>query len=231
MAEILVCDDEPTIVEFVSALLTDEGHVVTGLSDPKLVAARVDSRPYDLVVLDFNMPGMDGKAVLTEIRKKYSPVELPAAFLTGISEKNTIQDLIGLGISAFILKPLDVQTFIGKVTPVLPKRLTKEQIPVILKSCNVPDPKLIKEAGINGDPKRQNAMYRVQLEGRSLVVSLFGTKSPKQILALDPSAFPKEFQIFAQFSKRWHRLWPTTWELEAGSKPKGQYDDLLSSLK
>ena len=230
MAQILLCDDEQTIVDFISDVLTEAGHAVTGLTDPHAVAAMVEQQAYDLVILDFNMGTMDGKTLLGTIRKKFTPVELPVAFLTGMSDKSTVQDLAKIGISGFLLKPPDLNTFAVKVSSFLAKRIEGETVVGILKLCNFPDPGLQREPGLSADQVRQNGMFRVQWEGRSLVVTLLSQMTAKQLVTKDLNFIKSDVRVFSQLGTRWFRLWPTTWELEAGSKPKGEYDDLLASV-
>jgi two-component system copper resistance phosphate regulon response regulator CusR len=64
MAHLLVVDDEPRILSFVSRALVARGYAVDGAVDGAQALHLAGQRSYDLVVLDLRMPGLDGAAVL-----------------------------------------------------------------------------------------------------------------------------------------------------------------------
>src|SRR5438874_12914353 len=69
-ASILIVDDEESIRESLIALLEMEGYSVETSADGEEGLARIAERPFDLVLLDFALPGMNGVEVLQEIRER-----------------------------------------------------------------------------------------------------------------------------------------------------------------
>ena len=70
---VLIVDDEPSIVQSLSGLLSDEGYKVSTAFNGHDALKVIDSDSPDLVLLDIWMPGLDGIETLKEI-KKYNPV-------------------------------------------------------------------------------------------------------------------------------------------------------------
>ena len=102
MANILAVDDDEKIRELLSTLLKRKGHhVLTADHGQKGIDVFRRERP-DVTILDFEMPGMDGLAVLTEIRA-IDP-QAPVIMLTGAGTEERKQQARELGIIHFLAK-------------------------------------------------------------------------------------------------------------------------------
>ena len=82
--EILVVDDEPSIVDTVATVLRYEGFTVDEASDGRQALSKVQERRFDLVILDVMMPGIDGLEVTRRMRA--DGIEVPVLFLTARGE-------------------------------------------------------------------------------------------------------------------------------------------------
>lgn len=69
----------------------------------------------DLVLLDLNMPKMDGREVLAEIVKDDTLRQLPVVILTTSAEEREILDMYRLRCSSYIVKPVDFDQFLGAI--------------------------------------------------------------------------------------------------------------------
>ena len=114
MATILIVDDEPITVAVVQRLLEAKGHRVltTSSGDQAMEAVRA-SRPK-VVLLDVNMPGKNGLAVLKEI-KDYDP-SVTVIMVTGSDDDATSRDALAMGAFDYIRKPFDMGTLDKVVT-------------------------------------------------------------------------------------------------------------------
>lgn len=116
MAKILVVDDEPSIVNLVSAYLKPEGYeVLTAADGPSgLKAARV-YKP-DLVVLDVMLPGMDGMELLSRLRRES---EAYVILLTAKTEET--DKIVGLSIGAddYVTKPFSPRELVARIKAAL----------------------------------------------------------------------------------------------------------------
>lgn len=103
MKRILVVDDEKNICELYKRELEDEGYAVTVASSGKECLASVESNPPDLIVLDIQMPGMDGIEILEKLlgRDKGIPVVLNTAY------SHYMDDFSTWGADAYVVKSSD----------------------------------------------------------------------------------------------------------------------------
>jgi len=117
MARILVVDDEPHIVDVVSAYLVREGHVVSTAADGDAALARVHADAPDLIVLDVMLPLRSGFDVLRDLRAAGSP----AAVILLTARDEVIDRVAGLEIGAddYLTKPFEPRELVARVGAVL----------------------------------------------------------------------------------------------------------------
>jgi DNA-binding NtrC family response regulator len=102
---ILVIDDEPDIRESLETLLEMEGYQVELARDGGEGLQRLDSGPYDLVLLDFMMPDHSGMDVLRIIREKDR--ETPVFMITAYGSVEVAVEALKLGANDYVPKPWD----------------------------------------------------------------------------------------------------------------------------
>jgi CheY-like chemotaxis protein len=118
MARILIVEDNPDNMKLFRALLTLKGHEVTALQSGDGLHEALDQNRPDLVLMDIQLPGKDGFALLAEIRT--SPhaalrvVALTAHAMTGDRDRAR-----AAGFDDYITKPIDIATFPDQVTRAL----------------------------------------------------------------------------------------------------------------
>ena len=116
---ILIIDDDPTVLRIVDRMLARMGYEVEsrGSGEDGLVELAKSSAGYDVVLIDMEMPDMNGEAVATEIRAKEYPVAL---VLSSGYTKDVLSAKNASGLfDAFIQKPYRVQELFETVTKVL----------------------------------------------------------------------------------------------------------------
>ncbi|RPI27021.1 MAG: DNA-binding response regulator [Chloroflexota bacterium] len=116
MATILIVEDEPELVKVMRSYLEQAGHAVLTAYRGDTGLSTWEHRRPDLVILDLNLPGMDGLDVAREIRRK---AETPLIMLTARVEE--ADRLIGLEIGAddYITKPFSPREVVARVRAVL----------------------------------------------------------------------------------------------------------------
>jgi putative nucleotidyltransferase with HDIG domain len=105
-ARILVVDDEPEIVAFISELLLTRGYEVMGVSDSRNASAQFDSFHPDACIFDFRMPYQSGADLLGMVKSKDPRIEV--IFLTAQDEASLAVDMMKRGATDFLLKPVEV---------------------------------------------------------------------------------------------------------------------------
>jgi two-component system OmpR family response regulator len=113
MARLLVVDDEPRIVSFVSRALAAEGFGVDSAHDGTRALELVRSRPYELVILDLLLPGLDGVSVLRGIME--SRPEQRVLVLSALSDVESKVQCLDLGASDYVAKPFSLAELIARV--------------------------------------------------------------------------------------------------------------------
>ena len=114
--KILLIDDEPSIVNLVTAYLRPEGYEIFTASDgPSGLQAARAYKP-DLVVLDIMLPGMDGLEVLTRLRRES---EVYVILLTAKTEE--VDKIIGLSVGAndYVSKPFSPRELVARIKSAL----------------------------------------------------------------------------------------------------------------
>jgi CheY-like chemotaxis protein len=124
MARILIVEDSPDNMKLFRTILGLKGHEVTGLSGGDgLLDAIVEGSP-DLVLMDIQLPGKDGFALLQEIRKLpvagVRVIALTAHAMTGDRER-----ALDAGFDGYITKPIDIRNFPEQVRRALQGELPR----------------------------------------------------------------------------------------------------------
>ncbi len=117
---ILIVDDDGANRTIAKALLESEGHRVEEAKDGAEAIELVQSgRAFSLMVLDLEMPKMDGRQVLKEVRGSMATVGLPVIVLTGTTEPDAELTLLEEGADDYIRKPFDPRRFMIRVKAAL----------------------------------------------------------------------------------------------------------------
>lgn len=123
---ILIADDQPDLLELLSAALAGAGYVVATASDGELALQFVRSAPPDLVILDVDMPRKDGFAVCAELKNDPQHQHLPVILLTSIAETRSKVRGLDIGADDYVTKPVNVEEFLARVRMIL--RRTRQDL-------------------------------------------------------------------------------------------------------
>ena len=107
MPKILVVDDDASIRQLVTDVLTVEGYEVEAVADGYAALLSIEGRRPDCVVLDVMMPGLDGHEVLQRIRAAERGPDLPVVMLTAAADDAQQWQAWTEGVDYFLAKPFD----------------------------------------------------------------------------------------------------------------------------
>ena len=116
MTNILIVDDEEKICEFIKAFLDNEGYYADVAYDGKSAIDKINSKKYDLIILDRMLPYVSGEEICKYIRSKS---EVPIIMLTAKIEDEDKIDGFHLGCDDYICKPFNISELILRVKAVL----------------------------------------------------------------------------------------------------------------
>jgi excisionase family DNA binding protein len=103
---VLVVDDEESIRDLLAKTLALAEYDVDVAPDGRSALERMRMYPYDLLIADLKMPGMDGLSVIREAKRYKS--DLPVIIITGFSTETSAIEAVNLGVSGYLTKPFRV---------------------------------------------------------------------------------------------------------------------------
>ena len=125
--KILIVDDEKHIRTICSEILGRQNYQVTCLGNPQAALEAARREPFDLLLTDISMPGMDGLELLGAIKKLQK--EITAVLMTGYGTVDHAIQSIHLGANGFLIKPFSQQDLIQAVEGALERsRLMHENV-------------------------------------------------------------------------------------------------------
>lgn len=103
---VLVVDDEASIRDLLAKTLALAEYEVDVAPDGRSALDRMRVYPYDLLIADLKMPGMDGLAVIREAKRLKT--DLPVIIITGFSTEESAIEAVNLGVAGYLTKPFRV---------------------------------------------------------------------------------------------------------------------------
>ena len=103
---VLVVDDEASIRDLLAKTLALAEYDVDVAPDGRSALERMRMYPYDLLIADLKMPGMDGLTVIREAKRYKS--DLPVIIITGFSTESSAIEAVNLGVAGYLTKPFRV---------------------------------------------------------------------------------------------------------------------------
>ena len=122
---ILIAEDEAISLKHLTYALQKEGYAVTGARDGVEAFSLFEKNPYDVIIADIKMPGMDGLTLLEKIKEK--DPDMDVIIITGFGSIESAVDSMKKGASEYVTKPFNLDELTIKVKKVLEKkRIEKE---------------------------------------------------------------------------------------------------------
>lgn len=115
---ILIVDDDSRVLRLLKGYLEERYELATAING-KVALKFLETKSTDLVLLDYEMPTENGAAVLEKIRANDKIKDLPVVFLTGVTEKNKIREVLALKPQGYLLKPVDMEKLSSTIKGIL----------------------------------------------------------------------------------------------------------------
>jgi DNA-binding response OmpR family regulator len=115
MRRALVAEDDPDIVELVTHYLATDGWTVDARADGRQALDLLKQGPYELLILDLQLPGLDGLAVCAEARRDARTSRIPIVMLTARGDEADRIVGLELGADDYIVKPFSPKELVARV--------------------------------------------------------------------------------------------------------------------
>src|SRR3990170_507826 len=113
MTKVLVVEDNPLNMELVVEILGTRGFTVQEAIDGEEALKKIEKEDYDLILMDIELPGMDGVEVTKIIKNKYK--KIPVIALTSYAMKGDRERFLAAGFDEYLSKPLEVTAFLKRL--------------------------------------------------------------------------------------------------------------------
>lgn len=113
--DVVVVDDMEDSIEMVKAILLPRGYTVRGFTDGASALAYCKANPPELILLDINMPGMNGYEICKIIKADPSLKDIPVMFVSGLSDERSIVTGFEYGSVDYVEKPFRISEFVARV--------------------------------------------------------------------------------------------------------------------
>jgi CheY-like chemotaxis protein len=120
MANLVIAEDAPHMLRLLEMTLRKREHRWTSVRSGDAALAAIKKLKPDAAILDIMMPGMDGLAVLDELKKDPTTAQTPVIILTALGHSITQQQAMSSGAAAFLTKPFSPISLLKIIDEIIP---------------------------------------------------------------------------------------------------------------
>jgi diguanylate cyclase (GGDEF)-like protein/PAS domain S-box-containing protein len=125
---LLIVDDDTLNRDLMHRRLTKRGYNVSLVGDGQGALVWIGSHRVDLVLLDVEMPDMNGLDVLKVLREKYTPAQLPVIMVTGKISSDDMVSALAAGANDYVTKPIDFPVVLARIQTQLSRKHAEEAL-------------------------------------------------------------------------------------------------------
>lgn len=104
---ILIVDDDRNVLKMIKAAFSEK-YDITAMINGVMVDKLIDTKKVDLIILDYEMPIETGADIFRRLKANPKAADIPVCFLTGVSEREKILEVMSLKPHSYLLKPIDM---------------------------------------------------------------------------------------------------------------------------
>lgn len=174
MEKILIVDDDEGLIHFLRRFFAKEGYDVRDCGNGQAALELIAEEPFDLILLDYKMPGLNGLDTLREVRR--SQVKTPVIIMTAYGTTDTAIEAMKLGAYDYLPKPFDRQELQRIAADALEVNRTMKELvtfPGLLARPSPPPRGMVK---IVGRHRRMQEVYKLigQIATKDVTVLITG---------------------------------------------------------
>jgi two-component system cell cycle response regulator DivK len=115
MARVLIVEDNPVNMRLVVVLLQSAGHTVLSAPDAEAALTLARDEQPDLILMDIQLPGMDGLEATTLLKRDEATRAIPVIALTALAMKGDEERIRAAGCDGYIAKPMRYKEFLAAI--------------------------------------------------------------------------------------------------------------------
>jgi|TARA_R100001244_G_scaffold6593_39_gene8492 DNA-binding response OmpR family regulator len=115
---VAIADDDPDIIEFLGKIVTEQGYTYDGYADGKSLSNALLGNGFDMVILEWNLPGQSGMEILQWMESAIDD-RPPVIMMTNRTAKQEISDALNAGADDYITKPEDKAVIAARINALL----------------------------------------------------------------------------------------------------------------
>ncbi|MDJ1469603.1 response regulator [Cytophagaceae bacterium DM2B3-1] len=121
--KVLIAEDSSVIQNLTKKILEQQGCIISSVKNGEQVLSALEKENFDIILLDINMPVMDGMECARQVRALPDPVKanIPLVAITGNAKNYTMEEFQAVGINEYLPKPLNFDQLVEVV-----KKLTNK---------------------------------------------------------------------------------------------------------
>lgn len=125
---VLMADDDPSVIATLTSVLSQDGYELCAVGDGQAALDRIPEFAPDLVLLDYQMPLLEGVDVCRALRANPATRLLPVVFITGLDDRATKLECIAAGCNDFLNKPFDALELLTRTRSLLQTKSLIDQL-------------------------------------------------------------------------------------------------------
>lgn len=204
---ILLAEDSPDAQALMKKSLEKIGFEVAAVSNGELCIEKFTQSEFDLVIIDFVMPKMNGLEVLRTIRKQRSAEELPVIMITARQKKDLVKAAVRNGVSDFVIKPIRSSSFAERIDQHL-IQFTQSDLRKILLGLNMPDPTSLSPKLKSIVLSNHLSAYPFEHQGVICCALMKIGKNPHVLARKEEEELKKKVTFLGKGGFLWNVVWP-----------------------
>jgi len=181
---ILLVEDESELRDFLSSVFEENGYKTISVNAGKKAFEVLETFKPNLMILDHNLPDIQGSQILTRLRADAKYADVPVMFLTAVSNEDNIINAFDMGADDYIEKPFSVNILLRRIKAVLNRYQEKN-------NSQVSNRNILKK----GDLEIDFDSYKVKIGENNLEVTLMEFNILKELLHADGKPLSRESLI------------------------------------
>lgn len=122
MSKVLVVEDNSVNLELLCEMLQLNDYEIVEARDGQEALARLNEVYPDIVLLDVNMPRMDGFAVIDRVRGNPRLLRLPVIAVTGYAMQEDLDKMLVAGFDSYVIKPINLKSLLAEMSRLIKAR-------------------------------------------------------------------------------------------------------------